>query len=130
MEGKSKQIRRGAKVLGKAGLRLGGRDFDKWIIQKLHPNLELNNLVLNAAERLKCRLSDEGINENKKLTETVVANPSKPNESIIFQLTRIELEVLLHEKGVFKSLSKLLKQIFFTYFLLIFLKRNFPNAIL
>ena len=50
LEGISKQIIRGAKVLGKAGLRLGGRDFDRWILNKLYPNIQQTNSLLNSAE--------------------------------------------------------------------------------
>ncbi len=108
LEGKSKQIIRGAKVLGKAGLRLGGRDFDRWILDYLHPDSPQSELLLNTAETLKCRLSDIKINKNQKLTEEISIESQE--EPIKFGLRRIELEDLLKEKGLFKSISKLLEQ--------------------
>ena len=54
----SRQMLRTAKVLGKAGLRLGGRDIDRWIVDRCCPGQPANSTLLNAAERLKCRLSD------------------------------------------------------------------------
>ena len=38
LEGKSTQVLRTAKVLGKSGLRLGGKDIDRWIIHHLLPD--------------------------------------------------------------------------------------------
>ena len=54
----SRQMLRTAKVLGKAGLRLGGRDIDRWIVDRCCPGQPASTPLLNAAERLKCRLSD------------------------------------------------------------------------
>jgi len=95
LEGKSKQVMRGAKVLGKAGLRVGGRDFDKWILHHLHPKVKQTDLLLNAAEKLKCRLSDMDINDNKKLTEKVFMDQANNEELNLLELTRINFEDIL-----------------------------------
>ncbi|WP_320666982.1 Hsp70 family protein [Prochlorococcus sp. MIT 1307] len=108
LEGKSTQIMRCAKVLGKAGLRLGGRDFDRWIANHLFPDVPLTDSLLNAAEKLKCRLSQEGLNRNEFLEETV-NYPSKGHQ-LILRLNRSELEELLIERGLLKSLTRLLSQ--------------------
>ncbi len=110
LEGKSNQIMRGAKVLGKAGLRIGGRDLDKWIIHHLNPKLEQADWILNAAERLKCRLSDTNISDTKKLTENVLLDPRNLNDYYLLELTRAEFEDLLVANNFFKSMSKLLEQ--------------------
>ena len=108
LEGKSKQVIRGAKVLGKAGIRLGGRDLDRWILNYLYPDSPQTELLLNAAEKLKCRLSDVKLNDNKKITEEVsIKSQAEPKQ---FSLSRLELEDLLNEKGLFKSISKLLEK--------------------
>ncbi len=108
LEGKSKQVLRGAKVLGKAGIRLGGRDLDRWILNYLYPDSPQTELLLNVAEKLKCRLSDIKLNENKKITEEVsIKSQVEPKQ---FSLRRIEFEDLLKEKGLFKSIAKLLEK--------------------
>ncbi len=108
LEGKSKQVIRCAKVLGKAGLRLGGRDLDRWILNYLYPNSPQTELLLNAAEKLKCRLSEKNLNENTKITEEVYLQSQEEPKK--FSLRKAEFEDLLKEKGFFKSISKLLDQ--------------------
>ncbi len=108
LEGKSKQVLRGAKVLGKAGIRLGGRDIDRWILNYLYPDSPQTELLLNAAEKLKCKLSDLKLNKNQKITEEVFIKSEY--ESKEFSLRRVELEDLLKDKGLFKSISNLLEQ--------------------
>ena len=58
---RSRQTPRIAKVLGKAGLRIGGRDIDRWIAAACCPDHPPTPALLNAAERLKCRLSDPAL---------------------------------------------------------------------
>ena len=70
----SKQTLRSARVLGKAGIALGGRDLDHWILDHLLPNdpdLIQRSLtsLLNAAERLKCRLSSTDVGDEETLSE-------------------------------------------------------------
>ena len=108
LEGKSTQIIRCAKVLGKTGLRLGGRDFDRWIASVLCPNEPLSDSLLNAAEKLKCRLSTEGLQRTETLEETL--EKSSEHEKQQLRLNKMQLEELLIERGLLKSLSKLLSQ--------------------
>ncbi|KGG14809.1 MULTISPECIES: Hsp70 family protein [unclassified Prochlorococcus] len=108
LEATSKQVFRGAKVLGKAGLRLGGRDFDKWILHYLFPKIKPSESLLDTAEKLKCRLSNQDISETKKLSEEIFINDQEGTKK--FTLMRLEFEELLQEKGFFKSMSKLLEQ--------------------
>ncbi|WP_269621774.1 Hsp70 family protein [Prochlorococcus marinus] len=108
LEGISKQIMRGATVLGKAGLRLGGRDIDRWIANYLLPNNKQTNSLLNASEKLKCNLSNLEILDTKVLKEDLLDNEREEIKEL--QLSRSELEELLKRKGLFKSLSNLLEQ--------------------
>ena len=63
---------RTAKVLGKAGLRLGGRDIDRWFVDRCCTGQPASSPLLNASERLKCRLSDTAVAEHKPLMELAV----------------------------------------------------------
>ena len=110
LEGKSKQILRCAKVLGKAGQRIGGRDIDKWIANYLFPDNSFNDILLNAAERLKCRLSEANLKETKILVENIDQNFIEKIKEL--RLSKLDLERLLKEKGLLKSLDKLLKHTF------------------
>ncbi len=108
LEGISKQVFRGAKVLGKAGLRLGGQDLDKWILQYLCPKAKQTNTLLKTAEKLKCRLSNNELSETKNLTQQVISNKKEAIDKL--NLSRLQFEELLIQKGLFKTLSKLLEQ--------------------
>ncbi len=108
LEGKSSQVLRCAKVLGKAGLRLGGRDFDRWIANYLFPNQPLTESLLNAAERLKCRLSQDGLQANQVIEETIYLQSDENKQCL--KLNRLELEKLLIERGLLNSLKKLLSE--------------------
>ncbi len=109
LEGKSKQTLRTARVLGKAGQRLGGRDFDKWIVHHLFPEQSFNESLLNTAEKLKCNLSNSRISATDVLKEIVDDNSI--DTPLEFQLSRAQLEELFIERGLLKSMHKLLKQI-------------------
>ncbi len=102
----SKQVLRCAKVLGKAGIRLGGSDIDRWIVKHLFPKRALSTQLLNAAERLKCRLSQNDLNPTEKLIETV--DKEEFEKFLQLSLCRNELEDLLIERGLIKILTKLL----------------------
>ncbi len=103
LQGKSKQILRCAKVLGKAGIRLGGNDLDKWIANHLLPNEPLSEPILIAAEKLKCRLSENDLSPIDRLNENVGGKESHLN----LELCRDELEKLLIERGLLNSLDRL-----------------------
>ena len=106
----SRQALRCAKVLGKAGITLGGRDLDRWIVDHLGNGMAIATPTaasLNAAERLKCRLSAPQLGEHTSLTELVVTDDSPPWE---LKLTRHQLETLLEERGLLAVLDDLLEQ--------------------
>ena len=108
LEGKSKQILRCAKVLGKSGLRLGGRDLDRWIVNSLYPEESLNEILLNTAEKLKCRLSQENLSETEYLLERV---PSEEDQtSLELRLNKMQFEEILIGRGFISSLETLLEK--------------------
>jgi hypothetical protein len=100
----SRQMLRTAKVLGKAGLRLGGRDIDRWIVNRCCPGQTANSTLLNAAERLKCRLSDTTLAEREQLMELAV-----DHQEHVLRLSRSELNTLLLERGFGDALEQLLE---------------------
>lgn len=108
----SRQALRCAKVLGKAGITLGGRDLDRWIVDDLCKDESLANAtptaaLLNAAERLKCRLSAPELGDHTSLTELAVTDQGAPLE---LQLNRHQLETLLETRGLLGVLDDLLEQ--------------------
>ena len=109
----SRQALRQAKVLGKAGINLGGRDLDRWILDELCPGglpEEGDGLMalLNAAERLKCRLSDPAIQNRESLTET--ANGPDLTAPTRLSMDRHKFSRLLEERGLFEALEGLLSK--------------------
>ncbi|MCB4428730.1 Hsp70 family protein [Synechococcus sp. MU1643] len=100
----SRQMLRTAKVLGKAGLRLGGRDIDRWIVDRCCPGQPASAPLLNAAERLKCRLSDTALPEREPLMELAV-----DEQEHVLRLSRSELNTLLMERGFGDALEHLLE---------------------
>ena len=107
LEGKSTQVLRTAKVLGKSGLRLGGKDIDRWIFHHLLPEEKPTNSILRKAEELKCELSNTNIKETLVITKK--AN-NIPNEEKFLKVSKKGLEELLIEKGLLKSIEKLFIQ--------------------
>ena len=100
----SRQRLRHAEVLGKAGLRLGGRDIDRWIVSRCCPDVPVSPALLNAAERLKCRLSDLSLAEQTVLEETALTP-----EGHRLRLSRRSLESLLVERKLDRALQQLLE---------------------
>ena len=109
----SRQALRQAKVLGKAGISLGGRDLDRWILDELRPDglpEEGEGLMalLNAAERLKCRLSDPNIPNRESLSEA--ANGPELETPSNLTMDRQQFTRLLQERGLFDALEGLLSK--------------------
>ena len=104
----SKQKLRTARVLGKSGLRLGGRDIDRWIAEACCPGITPSTAVLNAAERLKCQLSNPDLRDDQSLEEEIRTIRSEAPTSL--RLSRRELERLLDERGLADALARLLEE--------------------
>ena len=110
---KSRQALRQARVLGKAGIALGGRDLDRWILdalqpQGLPPEGAGHTALLDAAERLKCRLSSTDINDEQELTE--LASSPELTAPTTLRMNRNRFTQLLEERGLFQLLEELLNQ--------------------
>jgi hypothetical protein len=97
----SGQRLRTAKVLGKAGVPLGGRDLDRWIASALCPGEPLTAELLGAAESLKCHLSS-----HEEAFHIVTPQTGPPLE---LRLSRPELEQLLERQGLRDVLENLLE---------------------
>lgn len=102
-----RQALRTARVLGKAGLPLGGRDIDRWIAAALAPQRPLDAALLQAAERLKCRLSGCE-REDEELLELVSDGAGSALE---LRLDRRGLEALLAQRGLLAELDALLEAV-------------------
>ncbi|MEA5475472.1 Hsp70 family protein [Synechococcus sp. CCY9201] len=98
-----RQALRCARVIGKAGLALGGRDIDRWIADLLHPGGASDSSLLAVAERLKCRLS-----EAEEALE-IWCPPQAPPQPL--RLSRQQLDQLLEERGLLLQLDDLLEQV-------------------
>jgi molecular chaperone DnaK (HSP70) len=107
----SRQSLRTARVLGKAGLALGGRDLDRWIaadqLERRHDLAGLDPAspsLLQSCERLKCQLSDA----EEALT---LWSPGPGVAPIELRLNRPELEQLLRQRQLLTLLDELLEQV-------------------
>ena len=107
LEGKSTQVLRTAKVLGKAGIRIGGKDIDRWIANHLLPNEKPTNSILSIAEELKCDLSKVGLKETFVISKKIITNQK---EDKFLRLSKSGLEELLIDKGLLESIKILFTQ--------------------
>ncbi len=107
LEGKSTQVLRTAKVLGKAGIRIGGKDIDRWIANHLLPDEKPTNSLLSIAEELKCNLSNVDIKETLVVSKKIITNQ---NEEKYLKLSKKGLEELLINQGLLESIKILFKQ--------------------
>ena len=92
---------RTARVLGKAGVSLGGRDLDRWIAMALCPDQPLSGELLGAAEGLKCTLSEQ------EEALRIVASPAGGGQAL--RLSRTGLERILEEHGLRRVVLGLLE---------------------
>ena len=105
----SRQALRTARVLGKAGLALGGRDIDRWIAATLCPDQDATGQsqpagLLAACEQLKCQLSEQP----EALGLWSPGPGTAPRE---LRLSRPQLEALLRENGLLALLDTLLESV-------------------
>ena len=107
LEGKSTQVLRTAKVLGKAGIRIGGKDIDRWIVSHLLPDEQPTNFILSIAEELKCDLSKLDLKETLVISKKIKSNQE---EEKFLKLSRKGLEELLIDKGLLESIKMLFTQ--------------------
>nr|MBW0173152.1 Hsp70 family protein [Vulcanococcus sp.] len=107
----SRQSLRTARVLGKAGLAVGGRDLDRWIAaDQVERGGALRGVdpttasLLHCCERLKCELSDAE-------EALVLWSPGPGERPLELRLSRRELEELLRERQLVALLDDLLEQV-------------------
>lgn len=91
---------RTARVLGKAGVALGGRDLDRWIAAALCPDQAPTGELLGAAEALKCALSEQ--------EEALHILPTAMGAGQALRLSRPELDRLLEDNGLRRVMLGLL----------------------
>ena len=101
--GASGQALRTARVIGKAGAALGGRDLDRWIASHLCPDAALEPALLTVAEGIKCRLSE--VEEALGLW----VDPTGTTREL--RLDRPRLEKLLVDRGLVAQLDALLESV-------------------
>jgi len=109
------QALRCARVLGKAGLRLGGRDVDRWIAHYLCHDEEPNSELLRAAEWMKCQLSDKEETstwwqQSDVVVETEIGS-QKDGSTRRLKLTPRELAAILSEHRLEGALDRLLEDV-------------------
>lgn len=101
----SRQALRCARVIGKAGLGLGGRDLDHWIAAELCPGALREGSLLQAAESLKCQLSSQ----EEALTLWSPSGTGQPPQPL--RLSRSTFEELLRQRGLLAQLDGLLEDV-------------------
>ncbi len=99
----SRQRLRCARVIGKAGVGLGGRDIDRWIAHRLCPDQPPSGTLLEACERLKCQLSEQ----DEALT--LWTPPQAPAREL--RLNREQLAALLEGHGLLGQLDAMLDEV-------------------
>ena len=99
----SRQRQRLARVIGKAGVALGGRDIDRWIASHLCADDDPSGSLLAGCERLKCALSDQ--------EEALVVVPEPQGSSRELRLTQEQLNRLLQQRGLLQQLDLLLEEV-------------------
>ncbi|WP_216901537.1 Hsp70 family protein [Synechococcus sp. CCY 9618] len=99
---RSGQALRCARVIGKAGLALGGRDIDHWIAAQLCPDIPADGALLRVAEQIKCQLSEA------PEARQILAGPGSLRD---LHLSREAFERLLEERGLLQQLDGLLEAV-------------------
>ena len=103
----SKQKLRCAEVISKSGYKLGGKDFDKWIVEYFLPqDKDYRNLLI--AEKLKCSLSDSSIKADQQYIASFFVKSDSMQEFII---SKKIFEEILISNNLIKLLNSLLKNL-------------------
>jgi len=103
----SKQKIRCAEIIGKTGSKIGGKDFDQWIVDYFIPgNNYVNNLL--KAEEIKCKLSSSEIRYENKYP---IKLSTEQNQDKDFYLSKEIFEKILIENNLLNHLNSLLKDL-------------------
>jgi molecular chaperone DnaK (HSP70) len=103
----SKQKIRCAEIIGKTGSKIGGKDFDQWIVDHFIPG---NNYATNLlrAEEIKCKLSSSTIKYDYKFPIKLFTEQNQEKE---FYLSKEIFEEILIENNLLNHLNSLLKDL-------------------
>ncbi len=102
----SKQKLRCAEIISKVGCKIGGKDFDQWIIDYLIPeNEDIRNLSI--AENIKCDLSDDAIKPEQQYIVRFFLNEQQKK----FTISKKVFEEILISNNLIKLLNSLLKDL-------------------
>ena len=101
----SKQKLRCAEIISKSACKFGGKDIDQWIVNFFLPNNE-DERNLKIAEKIKCKLSDKNINEEKQYIASFFIDNDIKKE---FFISKKILEEILISNNLINLLNTLLK---------------------
>ncbi len=103
----SKQKKRCAEIIGKTGSKIGGKDFDQWIVDYFIPG---NNYATNLfnAEAIKCKLSSSEIKYENKYPIKLFTEQYQEKD---FYLSKEIFEKILIENNLLNHLNSLLKDL-------------------
>ena len=101
----SKQKLRCAEIISKSACKIGGKDIDNWIVNFFLPNNK-DDRNLKIAEKIKCKLSDKNINEEKQYIASFFIENNIKKE---FFISKKILEEILISNNLINLLNTLLK---------------------
>ncbi len=103
----SKQKIRCAEIIGKTGSKIGGKDFDQWIVDFF---ISDNKYAINLlkAEEIKCKLSSSAIKYENKYKIRFL---TKQDQEKDFYLSKELFEKILSENNLINHLNSLLKDL-------------------
>jgi len=103
----SKQKIRCAEIIGKTGSKIGGKDFDQWIIDYFVPDNKYASNLLKA-EEIKCKLSSSSIRSDTKYPIKLFTEQSQEKE---LYLSKEIFEEILIKNNLLNHLDSLLKDL-------------------
>tara|TARA_Y100001970_G_scaffold293260_1_gene438860 strand:+ start:1804 stop:3372 length:1569 start_codon:yes stop_codon:yes gene_type:complete len=103
----SKQKLRCAEIISKSACKIGGKDFDQWILNHFLPNnKDARNLKI--AEKLKCLLSEKDINSEQQYCISFYIEENIQKE---FFISKKIFEDILISNNLINLLNTLLKRL-------------------
>ena len=103
----SKQKIRCAEIISKTGSKIGGKDFDQWIVDYFIPENEYEINLLKA-EEIKCKLSSSAIKYENKYPIKLLTKGYQEKE---FYLSKEIFEEIIIENNLLNHLNSLLKDL-------------------
>ena len=103
----SKQKLRCAEIISKSACKIGGKDFDQWILNYFIPNNK-DERNLKIAEKLKCLLSEKDINTEQQYSVSFYIEKNTQKE---FLISKKIFEEILISNNLLNLLNNLLKRL-------------------